>query len=78
MHVPDMWFPRRKAMQSRVDRTLIQVEIVVDEDPTNHQRIPRLLITDLLVFEGHFMAKHPISHRLQCAKVELIEPMQKY
>lgn len=79
VHLPGMRFPRRKHPESRVDQTLIEGELMMDRISTkdnNEEKIARLLITDVLVFEGHSIAKHPLRNRLHCANLELVQPMQ--
>lgn len=50
-HVPSIEFPKRKDLQSHISDTLLDGELVIDEDHINKRRVPRYLIYDIIVFQ---------------------------
>ena len=50
-HVSRLEFPRRKDLNSHLTNTLLDGELVIDEDKINNRKIPRYLIYDIIAFE---------------------------
>ena len=76
-HIPGLYFPRRKAHTEHIDKTVIDVELVTDTE--GGVIVPRFLLGDILVYEGHPLWKQEASldRRLQCMDVELIRPRKE-
>ena len=72
-HLPNMLFPRRKAPQERLDRTLLDGEIVIDMD--QNKAIPRFLVFDIVRIEDHPVGRNlSLDKRLMTIQVDIIEP----
>lgn len=73
-HLPGLHFPRRKNLQERVDKTVVEAELVHDQE--NGRSVARFLLSDILSFEGHplWKAEPSLDRRLQCIDAELIRP----
>eukprot|EP00124_Ichthyophonus_hoferi_P001248 Ihof_evm15s60 gene=Ihof_evmTU15s60 len=77
--VADMFFPRRNDPRSRVNNTLLDGEMVIDEDKNTGVKTCRFLIYDMVAFEGHLVGvEQPFTKRLHVAKKEIEGPRREY
>ncbi|XP_074655994.1 mRNA-capping enzyme-like [Tubulanus polymorphus] len=69
-HVPNLTFPRRKDLHKHLQNTLIDGEMIIDND--NGKKVPRFLIYDIVTFEGINVGGTDFDRRLLCITKEII------
>jgi len=80
--VEGMTFLSRKNENEHVTGTLLDGEMVIDEDPVSQQRIPRYLVYDIIAFrkDGQDVpiSQNNFSMRLMCIEREIEGARNKY
>lgn len=71
-HVPNLSFWRRKDMNSPLQQTLVDGEMIIDQ--VNEKPVPRYLIYDIVKYEGLDTGATEFNTRLLCIDKELIHP----
>ncbi|KAH7953240.1 hypothetical protein HPB49_006317 [Dermacentor silvarum] len=70
--VSNLYFPRRKDRTQHIQETLVDGEMIIDED--NGRKVPRYLIYDIIRFQGEEVWGVDFCRRLTCISRELYEP----
>lgn len=73
--VSGLTFPKRKAPSEHLDLTLVDGEMIIDNN--NGQNVPRYLIYDIVRFQGEEVGMADFNLRLLCIRHELIEPRKQ-
>ena len=80
--VENMTFLSRKNENEHISGTLLDGEMVIDEDPVSQQRIPRFLVYDIVAFrkDGQDVpiSRNNFNRRLYCIENEIVGPRTKY
>lgn len=75
LHIPSLKLKLRKDPSERIDQTLIEGEYLTEKSSSGE--IARFLVTDMAYFQGKSLRRLSLKKRLQCAQVEILEPLRK-
>ncbi|XP_074598688.1 RNA guanylyltransferase and 5'-phosphatase mRNA capping enzyme [Brevipalpus obovatus] len=73
-HAKGVRFPRKRDEMNDLTATLVDGEMIIDE--FNGEKIPRYLIYDIIKFENKDVGGCDFNRRMQCIKLEIIEPRE--
>jgi len=72
--IPNLIFPKREALDQKLDKTLIEGELVVDI--IEGKKRPRYLMYDLISLNGTKLAERPYHERLKLLEEQVYQPRE--